>query len=27
VRELYQMIQPSAPSEPRNLGDDIPPHY
>ena len=27
VRELYQMIQPSAPSEPRNLRDDIPPHY
>jgi SlyX protein len=27
IRELYQLIQPSAPSEPRNLRDDIPPHY
>ena len=27
IRELYQLMQPSAPSEPRNLRDDIPPHY
>ena len=27
IRELYQLIQPAAPSEPRNLRDDIPPHY
>lgn len=27
IRELYQLIQPTAPSEPRNLRDDIPPHY
>lgn len=27
IRELYQLIQPTAPGEPRNLRDDIPPHY
>jgi len=27
IRELYQLMQPAAPSEPRNLRDDIPPHY
>ena len=27
VRELYQLLQPAAPSEPRNPRDDIPPHY
>ncbi|MDO8789009.1 MAG: SlyX family protein [Sulfuritalea sp.] len=27
IRELYQLIQPTAPSEPRSLRDDIPPHY
>ena len=27
IRELYQLLQPAAPSEPRNPRDDIPPHY
>ena len=27
IRELYQLMRPAAPSEPRNLRDDIPPHY
>jgi SlyX protein len=27
IRELYQLLQPEAASEPRNLRDDIPPHY
>ena len=27
IRELYHLLQPAAPSEPRNLRDDIPPHY
>jgi len=27
LRELYQLLQPCAPSEPRNPRDDIPPHY
>ncbi|MCX7150255.1 MAG: SlyX family protein [Rhodocyclales bacterium] len=27
IRELFQLIQPAAPSEPRNPRDDIPPHY
>lgn len=27
IRELYQLMQPAAPEEPRNLRDDIPPHY
>ena len=27
VRELYQMMQPDAGDEPRNLRDEIPPHY
>ncbi|KAF0164432.1 MAG: hypothetical protein FD157_2039 [Rhodocyclaceae bacterium] len=27
LRELYQLMQPGAPSEPRNPRDDIPPHY
>ncbi len=27
VRELYQMMQPVAPDEPRSLRDEIPPHY
>ena len=27
IRELYQLIQPAAPSETRDLRDDIPPHY
>lgn len=27
IRELYQLMQPAAPSEPRDLRDDIPPHY
>jgi SlyX protein len=27
VRELYQLMQPAAPSEPRSLRDEIPPHY
>jgi len=27
IRELYQLIQPAAPGEPRNLRDEIPPHY
>jgi SlyX protein len=27
IRELYQLAQPSDPGEPRNLRDEIPPHY
>lgn len=27
IRELYQLMQPEAPSAPRNPRDDIPPHY
>ncbi|MCF8151742.1 MAG: SlyX family protein [Sulfuritalea sp.] len=27
IRELYQLMQPEAPGEPRNLRDEIPPHY
>ena len=27
VRELYQLMQPEPPEGPRNLRDDIPPHY
>lgn len=27
IRELYQLLQPTTPIEPRNLRDDIPPHY
>ncbi|MCF8177994.1 MAG: SlyX family protein [Sulfuritalea sp.] len=27
IRELYQMMQPDAAGEPRNLRDEIPPHY
>ncbi len=27
IRELYQQIQPTATGEPRNLRDEIPPHY
>ena len=27
IRELYQLLQPEAPGEPRNPRDDIPPHY
>jgi SlyX protein len=27
IRELYQMLQPEAANEPRNLRDEIPPHY
>lgn len=27
IRELYQLLQPEAPGEPRSLRDDIPPHY
>jgi SlyX protein len=27
IRELYLLLQPEAASEPRNLRDDIPPHY
>lgn len=27
LRELYQLMQTAASSEPRNLRDDIPPHY
>ena len=27
IRELYQLMQPAPPGEPRNPRDDIPPHY
>lgn len=27
IRELYQMMRPEAADEPRNLRDEIPPHY
>ena len=27
IRELYQLMQPAGPSEPRSPRDDIPPHY
>jgi len=27
IRELYQLLQPAAPGEPRNPRDEIPPHY
>ena len=27
IRELYQLMQPAAPSEPRNPREEIPPHY
>jgi len=27
IRELYQLLQPEAANEPRNLRDEIPPHY
>lgn len=27
IRELYQMMQPDVEGEPRNLRDEIPPHY
>ncbi|MCF8198115.1 MAG: SlyX family protein [Sulfuritalea sp.] len=27
IRELYQMMQPEAADEQRNLRDEIPPHY
>ena len=27
IRELYQLLQPAAPSEVRNPRDEIPPHY
>jgi SlyX protein len=27
IRELYLLLQPEAASEPRNLREDIPPHY
>jgi SlyX protein len=28
IRELYQLlVQPAAPGEPRDLREDIPPHY
>jgi SlyX protein len=27
IRELYRLMQPDAASEPRNLRDEIPPHY
>lgn len=27
IRELYQMMQPGVSSEPRNLRDEVPPHY
>jgi SlyX protein len=27
IRELYQLLQPSSPSESRNLRNEIPPHY
>ena len=27
IRELYQLLQPEAASAPRNLRDEIPPHY
>jgi SlyX protein len=27
IRELYQLLQPEAASEARNLRDEIPPHY
>lgn len=27
IRELYQLMQPSASGEPQNLRDEIPPHY
>lgn len=27
MRELYQLIQPATPGEPRNPRDEIPPHY
>ncbi len=27
IRELYQLMQPTDPTEPRNLRDEIPPHY
>jgi SlyX protein len=27
IRELYQLMQPEGPDDPRNPRDDIPPHY
>ena len=27
IRELYQLLQPEAANEPRNLRDELPPHY
>ena len=27
LRELFQLMQTEAPGEPRNLRDEIPPHY
>lgn len=27
IRELYRLMQPSDPGEPRDLRDEIPPHY
>lgn len=27
IRELYRLMQPDAAGEPRNLRDEIPPHY
>ena len=27
IRELYQLMQAAEPGEPRNLRDEIPPHY
>lgn len=27
IRELYQMMQPNASGEARNLRDEVPPHY
>ena len=27
IRELYQLLQPEAPGDPRNPRDEIPPHY
>jgi len=27
IRELYLQIQPTATGEPRNLRDEVPPHY
>ena len=27
IRELYQLMQPADPTEPRNPCDEIPPHY